>query len=323
LLLYEDDSCHCFGFKNRNGEIAIHAQYHYAPDTLRTIATVIDTTWRLHMIDRRGKEIQGLIPFCYADFLPDNEVPAEGLFRFVENEKMGFADLKGRKVIPAKFDFVFPFDNGAAEYHIGGHREYAPNGEIWTWTGSDETGYINKKGKIIKDNKFVDKLIEIVSNWLETRIEEVYGINENIDYFEPPVRDFCCRSQPGKVIISDAIMNTDKNTIDFELYKNKNDYGFFLFDVWLNAIDTGVVYLKAFEVNTKKPLSVESLKRESSMQVHHQTNDFVKYGSTCFVISEFGTRYYLASFELWYIPENKGEERKLATKIYKIQGFVD
>jgi len=110
----------------------------------------MDTTWRLHIIDRNGKEIKGLIPFCYADFTPDNELPSEGLFRFVENGKMGFADLKGRKLIAARFDFVMPFENGAAEYHIGGHREYTPDGELWTWTGSVDIGYINKKGKIIK-----------------------------------------------------------------------------------------------------------------------------------------------------------------------------
>jgi len=99
LLRYMDEPREIYGYKNPDGEIVIQAQYHYAQDTLRHIATVIDTLWQLHMINRNGNEIEGLVPFCYADFTPDNEVPSEGLFRFIENGKMGFADLTGKKII--------------------------------------------------------------------------------------------------------------------------------------------------------------------------------------------------------------------------------
>ncbi|WP_245592817.1 WG repeat-containing protein [Advenella mimigardefordensis] len=38
----------------------------------------------------------------------------EGLARFVENGKMGFHDKALNIIIPAKYDFVYPFENGIA-----------------------------------------------------------------------------------------------------------------------------------------------------------------------------------------------------------------
>jgi ankyrin repeat protein len=59
----------------------------------------------------------------------------------------GYKNRKGEIIIPAQFDFVLPFENGIAEYHIGGHRQYEPGREYWTWAGSDEVGYINHAGQ--------------------------------------------------------------------------------------------------------------------------------------------------------------------------------
>lgn len=60
-------------------------------------------------IDRAGRPV--LRPFIY-DNGPD--YPQEGLARFVENGKMGFHDETLKIVIPARYDFVFPFENGKA-----------------------------------------------------------------------------------------------------------------------------------------------------------------------------------------------------------------
>lgn len=39
----------------------------------------------------------------------------EGLARFIENGKMGFHDQALNIIIPAKYDFVYPFENGTAQ----------------------------------------------------------------------------------------------------------------------------------------------------------------------------------------------------------------
>ena len=145
-----------YGYKYKNGKVAIKAQYNSVyTDTLYEMAIVLKN-WKWVGVDRRGAII--LVPFIY-DNGPD--YVQEGLFRFVEKEKMGFANLDGKKVIAAQFSFVTPFKNGIAEYYIGGERIYK-NGKTrsqilkeigpagfadnhWSWGGKvRETGYVNK-----------------------------------------------------------------------------------------------------------------------------------------------------------------------------------
>ncbi|WP_200890792.1 WG repeat-containing protein [Pedobacter lusitanus] len=126
------------GYKNRHGKVVIPAQYFsgFEPDTLYE-HTFVSGKNGVQGIDRTGKVI--LIPFIY-DNGPD--YPQEGLFRFVENNKIGFADLNWKKVIPAAFDFAEPFKGGITKYTLGGHK--VMDGEHWYWTGGYEEGYINQ-----------------------------------------------------------------------------------------------------------------------------------------------------------------------------------
>ena len=77
-------------------------------------------------IDRNEQVL--LVPFIF-DNGPD--YVEDGLFRFVENNKIGFANLNGQKIILPQFDFATPFENGLSEYALGGHREYDNGGEHW------------------------------------------------------------------------------------------------------------------------------------------------------------------------------------------------
>lgn len=147
-----------------NGKIKIKAKYISTySDSLCNMAIVLDKEKGWLGIDKNDNTI--LVPYIY-DNGPD--YAEEGLFRFVENEKMGFATLDGQKIISAQFDFVTPFSDGYAEYSIGGERIYE-NGKTqkqiidesgyeglidlhWTWGGKiAETGYINKKGQRFKE----------------------------------------------------------------------------------------------------------------------------------------------------------------------------
>lgn len=126
------------------------------------MAIVLTQNHRWVGINAQGKVL--LEPFIY-DNGPD--YVREGLFRFVENKKIGFANLNGQKIIPAQYSFVEPFEQGYARYYIGGERIYE-NGKAhsqiiaqsgtkgltdlhWSWGGKiSETGYINKKGRRFK-----------------------------------------------------------------------------------------------------------------------------------------------------------------------------
>ncbi|GHT58503.1 hypothetical protein AGMMS50239_03190 [Bacteroidia bacterium] len=150
LILYEEynDSLgfELFGYRNVQGEIAIKAKYYMTEtDTFHNVAFVIRDSSGWVAIDRNETIL--LYPFIF-DNGPD--YIKEGLFRFVENEKMGFANMDCEKIIPAIFDFVQPFENGIAEYTLGGHKEYEaddPN-HHWWWAGGYETGYVNHSAQL-------------------------------------------------------------------------------------------------------------------------------------------------------------------------------
>ena len=174
LLLYTEinDSTgfEMYGYKTTNGEIAIKAKYHLAiTDTLYKIAFVVDN-WSWIAIDRNNTPL--LYPFIF-DNGPD--YIKEGLFRFVENNKIGFANPDGIKIIPAEFDFVEPFIEGIAEYTLGGHKEFSDD-EHWIWTDGYETGYINKSGqRFTKVTELINKKREA---WTTINNQHVM-LNEN------------------------------------------------------------------------------------------------------------------------------------------------
>lgn len=139
------------GFKTPVGEIVIPAKYiNVYTDTLYHMAIVLAIDLGIVCIDRNDSIL--CRPFIF-DNGPDYVL--EGVFRIVENEKMGFADTDGNIVIPPIFDFVSPFgerydeykEEGFASYVMGGYRQYTPGGEYYTWVGGYENGYINHAGQ--------------------------------------------------------------------------------------------------------------------------------------------------------------------------------
>lgn len=103
-----------YGFKNAAGEVVLPPRWQMAQDfTPHGLACVVEADeWRC--IDPRGAEL--LRPYIY-DNGPDYF--ADGLARFVEAGKLGFHDDAGRKVIPARFEFVTPFAEERAAFCVG------------------------------------------------------------------------------------------------------------------------------------------------------------------------------------------------------------
>ena len=70
---------------------------------------------------------------------------ADGLFRIMTNNKIGYADeATGKVIIKPQFDCAFPFENGVAK--VGLNCTTHSDGEHSYWT-SDNWFYIDKKGK--------------------------------------------------------------------------------------------------------------------------------------------------------------------------------
>jgi len=120
----------------------------------------------------------------------------------------------------------------------------------------------------------------------------------------------------------DSVSNRQMTEIDFQLY-NSFQPGLYEYDFWIGKIESGTIYLKAFEITQEYALSTNRLLERSSIKIHNPTDTIKKFGTTSlFTIYEgdWG-KPYAARFEVWFIPDNGGQERKLLTKNYKIEGW--
>ncbi len=151
LLPFSDSSSgnELWGFKTVSGKIVIKPKYEsVGTDTLYNIAfVVLHDSW----VAINKKDSVLLTPYIFdngPDYLED------GLFRFVENNKIGFANAKGQKIIPARFDFASPFSEGLAAFSVGGKMEKSGeehsiwNGGLW--------GFVNKKGQVVIKPSFAN-----------------------------------------------------------------------------------------------------------------------------------------------------------------------
>jgi hypothetical protein len=91
----------------------------------------------------------------------------------------------------------------------------------------------------------------------------------------------------------------------------------------LNPGEAGAVYLKAFEITKGTPLSEDRLEASSETRMTWSADPAEKFGAKSgFTIYEgdWG-KPYAARFEVWFKPDSKAPERKLAERIYKIEGW--
>ena len=91
----------------------------------------------------------------------------------------------------------------------------------------------------------------------------------------------------------------------------------------LNPGEPGSVYLKAFEVTKGTPLSIDRLRSKSETRMTWSTDTAQRFGAQAgFTIYEgdWG-KPYAARFEVWFNPDSGKTERKLAERIFKIEGW--
>jgi len=145
LLRFSDVAKDEYGYKNQNGDTVIQlGKYNFCfTDTFRTYAIVADKHFGFVAIDRRQNILYKVFPF---DNGPD--YAADGLFRIVTNNKIGYADeATGKVIIKPQFDCAFPFENGIAK--VGLNCDKHAGGEHYYWT-SDNWFYIDKNGRKVK-----------------------------------------------------------------------------------------------------------------------------------------------------------------------------
>lgn len=115
-------------------------------DTFKKFAIVIKPKTGLVAINRDEKVLFEIFPF---DNGPDE--PSEGMFRIVENGKIGYADLNFSVKIKPQYECAFPFKNGIAK--VSCDCKTIPvnrDGEYNEWV-SNNWFYINKSGVNVKN----------------------------------------------------------------------------------------------------------------------------------------------------------------------------
>lgn len=119
-----------------------------------------------------------------------------------------------------------------------------------------------------------------------------------------------------------AAIEAKRKATDFQLYR-AGQPGRFEYDVWLSGMMHGEVYLRAYELTYNDRLSASRMTKASKLTVDCNSDTATeKFSSNEFAVYEgdWGKRY-AARFELWFVPADESDEKKLMEKNYIIEGW--
>jgi len=100
--------------------------------------------------------------------------------------------------------------------------------------------------------------------------------------------------------------------------------GIYEYEIFLNKIEKGTVYLKVYEITKNEILSEDAIKENSKINVYNPSNELRKFKlKEDFTVYEGDwNQFYGSRIEVWFQPENNSEKpRKLFSKNYIIQGW--
>lgn len=164
----------------------------------------------------------------------------------------------------------------------------------------------------------------LISFFIDQITPDTFAVNltipKNIKIDNPINMDFDSNFNAKR---PDSITNKIVENTEFQLY-NSFQPGLYEFDFWTGKIESGTLYLKAFEITQNEQLSSKEIIRKSSIKVFNLSDSVKKFSSKDdFTIYEgdWGQPY-AARFEVWFKPDNGKKERKLFTKNYKIEGWM-
>lgn len=159
-----------------------------------------------------------------------------------------------------------------------------------------------------------EKLVFIESSSDEF-YEDIY-IADTTRFFEP--KELLDGSE-GREIDNNYLQKP--SLYSFEIF-NSYQPGQYVYEIWLGKIDSGIVYLKVYEISRNTRLSEGRIKETSRIDVFNPAEKLKKFESKgAFTIYEgdWG-KPYGARIEVWY-QTNAGKERKLSEKNYLVEGW--
>lgn len=192
--------------------------------------------------DKNNKKLFTIFSF---DNGPD--YTSDGLFRIIENNKIGYANEQGKIIIQPQFSAALPFQNGLAAFCEDCIT--AQDGEHSNWTGG-KWGFINKQGEIVIEPVY-DKVISDFSQGYATveRDGNVLNINKSGNELEIPKKNYeeWIRLLSEAVKLSNKIVFKDQLIVDINFKPNYDIYNFY-------KDDPGIVEITIRTKDDKLPL---------------------------------------------------------------------
>ncbi len=145
---YVDRITNLYGYKNRQDQIVIPAKFHSASKF--TTFGLADVSFKQGLSPTKFYKINKQGDLLVQVYFFDNgaDYYINGRARYIKDHKIGFIDVKGQEVIPARFDWASPFNEqveialvcqGCKTISKGGYHK--PVGGKW--------GAIDTAGKVI------------------------------------------------------------------------------------------------------------------------------------------------------------------------------
>lgn len=149
-LFYYIEKDSLLGVKNQNGKIIVLADITWSSDGYNEKNEIKSSIFLLSFknkgdlyFDRKGNYLfkTALAALGYSDF-------HEGYILYENNGKSGLANRLGNKIIPAKYDYIFPMNFGFAQYCNGCYWDTSKDEEHPPLVGG-VWGFVDRNGKEI------------------------------------------------------------------------------------------------------------------------------------------------------------------------------
>lgn len=151
-----------------------------------------------------------------------------------------------------------------------------------------------------------------------TGFAEQYPIPEGLEYHTP------LKSHNTPDVYDDEVEKyvCQTDTTTYLQIRNGIQGGNYEYSFFYPMLPEGTIYLRCYEATTNLPLSEKRIKKSSSQQIPGSTRFSCHVRGKKFTIYEgdWG-KYYAARIEVWFKGTN-GDEKKLAEKIYAVEGWM-
>lgn len=173
------------GYKDLKGNIKIPAKFEdfTRADSFYNIIAVnekVDSSYKSYYLLKDGRKVGQDSVFMF-EFTFDCESEGKIIYHDRKKDRVGFFDKNGVAIIPAIYNYVYPFRNGLAIAHRNAKRKCwgkdgdTTNCEHLGWEGG-ESVLINEKNEILADSIIID-LDNI--NWYSKKVN-AFSIDTSI-----------------------------------------------------------------------------------------------------------------------------------------------